>query len=106
MQSIKGLEDDHNGMFKRLEQKFGKHIKFMDLILNNLRILKPLLEGDDKGLIRTIVERCYLDENELGSSNEGWDDPIREGYKQRWKHFLRIYKTGELQDQTGNQTLG
>lgn len=63
LQSIKGLEDDNNEMFKRLEQKFGNHRKNMDLIVDDLRALKTPLEGDDKGLIRAIeiVEDCYLD---------------------------------------------
>lgn len=64
-------------MFSRLEQKYGDHSKIVDLIISDLRALKPLTEGDDKGLIKTVevVERCYLDlkkiklEAEMDSSN-------------------------------------
>lgn len=77
MQSVKGLDNDYNEMFSKLEQKYDNHRKIFDLIISDLRALKPLAEGDDKGLIKTVevVERCYLDlkkmklEAEMDSTN-------------------------------------
>ena len=77
LQSVKGLESDYNEMLRRLEQKCGNHRKIVDLIISDLRALKPLVEGNDKGLIKTVevVERCYLDlrkmnlEAEMDSTN-------------------------------------
>lgn len=77
LQAVRGLEDDYKGMFERLNQKYGNHRQLVDLIISDLRALKPLVDGDDKGLIKMIdtVERCYLDlkkmklEAEMNSTN-------------------------------------
>ena len=47
----------------RLIQKYGNQRKIVDLIISDLHALKPVADGDDKGLIKMIdtVETCYLD---------------------------------------------
>ena len=61
LQSIKVLENDYQKMFDRLSQKYGNQRKIVDLIISDLRALKPVADGDDKGLIKMIdtVETCY-----------------------------------------------
>lgn len=64
-------------MQERLDQKYGTPRKIVDLIIGDLRVLSPVSEGDDKGLIKMIetVERCFLDlrrmnlQSEINSTN-------------------------------------
>ena len=41
LQSIKGLENDYQKMFDRLKEKYGNQRKIVDLIISDLRALKP-----------------------------------------------------------------
>lgn len=70
--SVRGLENDYDAMQERLEQKYGSPRKVVDLIVGDLRALKPVSEGDDKGLIKMIetVERCFLDLKRMGLQAE------------------------------------
>ena len=50
-------------MFHRLDLKYGRPEKQADVVLNEIKKLKPIKEGDDRAFIDTvdIIENCYLD---------------------------------------------
>ena len=50
-------------MFKRLDYKYADNRKLVDVVINDLKNIKPLSDGDSKGFIDMVdkVERCWLD---------------------------------------------
>ena len=63
LRTVKGVDDDFTEMFHRLDIKYGRPEKQADAVLNEIKKLKPITEGDDRAFIDTvdIIENCYLD---------------------------------------------
>lgn len=72
LHSVKGLENDYVAMRERLNQKYGNHRKVIDLIIGDLRAMKQLSDGDDRGFLKMVktVESCYLDLKRMSLKSE------------------------------------
>ncbi|CAC5404641.1 unnamed protein product [Mytilus coruscus] len=60
---VKGVDNDFEEMFRRLDMKYGRAEKLIDHILNELKRLKKVQEGDNMKFISLVetVEKCWLD---------------------------------------------
>ena len=72
LKCVLGIENYYQEMFKRLDDKFGNNRKIVDLVINDLRALKKVTEGDGKGFVKMVerVERCYLDLKKMNLTSE------------------------------------
>ena len=63
LEIVKGVESDFDEMFKRLDEKYADNRKLVDVVINELKNIRPINEGDSKGFINLAnkVERCWLD---------------------------------------------
>ena len=66
------VQDDHNEMMLRLEQAYGNPEKQVDCILQQLKSIDRVQDGDQKNLVQMIetVETCWLDLKRLGLEAE------------------------------------
>lgn len=69
---IKGVDDDYDRMVSRLEEKYGNLTKLTEVIVHDLKKLRPVGEGDSVKLIHLInvVERSFLDLQKVGAKGE------------------------------------
>ncbi|CAC5421180.1 unnamed protein product [Mytilus coruscus] len=60
---VNGVDNDFEEMFRRLDMKYGRAEKLIDHILNELKRLKKVQEGDNMKFISVVetVEKCWLD---------------------------------------------
>ena len=63
LEVVKGVEHSFDEMIERLENKYADHRKLVDVVINDLKTIKPLEAGDSKGFAAMVdkVERCWLD---------------------------------------------
>lgn len=60
---VHGVEDDFDKMFYRLDQRYADPIRLTDCIIEQLRKLKPIPEGDTIKFIDAVnvIENCWTD---------------------------------------------
>ena len=70
--TVKGVDDDFDEMFRRLDLKFGRPEKLSDAVLNELRQITFIKDGDNRGFISMVetVENCWLDLRKAGLESE------------------------------------
>lgn len=63
LKCIAGCENNYDEMFKRLNDHYGDSRKIVDSVISELKTLKTVHEGDNKGFIRMVekVEQCWCD---------------------------------------------
>ena len=63
LDAVQGVENDYDEMFNRLDEKFGDNCKLVDTVLCELKSIKPISEGNNKGFVTMVekLERCWLD---------------------------------------------
>ena len=63
LQIVKGVEDDYDKMFQRLDKTYGDPRKFVDTIIQDIKSIRPVQNGDSKKFIAMVdvIERCWLD---------------------------------------------
>ncbi|XP_062605795.1 uncharacterized protein LOC134267606 [Saccostrea cucullata] len=69
---IKGVDNDFEEMFKRLDLKYGRPEKLADTVLADIRALKAVPEGDSTKFTEMveIVEGCWLILKRMGLEKE------------------------------------
>ena len=69
---VLGVEDDYNEMMRRLDAYYGDPCKLIDCIINDIKQLKEIPEGDNRKFIETvnIIERAFLDLKRLNLEKE------------------------------------
>ena len=69
---VTGVEDNYNEMVSRLRNEYGDPCKITDSIVNDLKSLEPVPEGNYDKLIKTVdvIERAWLDMEKLGLKSE------------------------------------
>ena len=72
LQTVKGVADDYDQMFQRLDDVFGNSRKFVDSIIYDIKSIKPVHEGDNKRFIMMvdIIKRCWLDLKRINLTEE------------------------------------
>ena len=70
--AVKGVEDDIQEMWKRLDEKYGDPAKIADAIINTIQSIKPIKEGENERFLELVdaVENGYKDLNRLGLERE------------------------------------
>ena len=60
---VKGVEDSYDAMMDRLKEKYGNPCKVTESIIREVKLLRPIPEGDSKKLVQSvnIIERAWLD---------------------------------------------
>jgi hypothetical protein len=64
--------DDYDDMMKRLDEKYGRPEKQVDSIIQQIKSINRVAEGDAKGMLHMIetVEICWLDLKRLNLESE------------------------------------
>ena len=72
LDTVKGVDNDFEEMFRRLDLKYGRPERLTDAVLSELKKLKRVPEDDTKKFINMVdvVERCWLDLKRLGLESE------------------------------------
>ena len=60
---VKNVDDDLNQMWERMDDRYGRSSKLVDAIMNEIKQLKTVPNGDSGKFIELVdtVESCYLD---------------------------------------------
>ena len=68
---VEGL-DDFDKMFKRLDETFGNSRRVIDVVVEDIRAIVPIPEGDSVGFIKMVnkIEQCFLNLDQLGLASE------------------------------------
>ena len=72
LSTVKGVDNDYDEMFCRLDLKFGRPEKLTDAVLAELKKLKRIPDNDYKKFVSTvdIIERCWFDLKRLDLESE------------------------------------
>ena len=72
LQLVQPVDDDYEEMVKRLDFKYGRPEKLVDVILNELKNLKKVDDDDSKRFVQMVdvIERCYLDLKKVNLQSE------------------------------------
>ena len=72
LEVIKGVEDDYDKMFQRLDNAYGDPRKFVDTIVHDIKSIKPIQDGDSRKFVAIVdtIERCWLDLQRMGLTEE------------------------------------
>ena len=72
LETVRGVENDYDLMIKRLDAKYGNSRRIVDNILEDLKTLKVVSEGDHRGFMNMVnkVERCWLDLKKMNLDKE------------------------------------
>ena len=70
--AIKGVEDDIQEMWKRLDEKYGDPAKVADAIIDTIQSVRPIKEGENKRFVEFVdtVENGHKDLKRLGLERE------------------------------------
>ena len=72
LDTVRGAEDDFQEMFRRLDNAYGDPRKIVDAVINDVKSLKPIADGESKRFIAMVdtVERSWLDLQRMGLAGE------------------------------------
>ena len=72
LETVKGVEDNFDEMFYRLDTTYGDPRKFVDVVVQELKSIRPIPDGDSKKFIdmANVIERCWLDLRRMDLSEE------------------------------------
>ena len=59
LDAILNVDDDINAMWSRLDEKFGKPSKLVDLIMYDFKGMKVISDGNDKKCLRIYIVHVY-----------------------------------------------
>ena len=72
LECVKGVEDSYEAMLSRLKDKYGNPCKITDSIMRDVKLLRPIPDGDPKKLVHAVnvIERAWLDMCKIGLEEE------------------------------------
>ena len=72
LSAVRGVDDDFDGMKGRLDNKYGRPDKLANAIINKLKAMKAVPEGDSNKFLELVdtVERCWLEMKRLDVKEE------------------------------------
>ena len=72
LETVRGVEDDFEEMVKRLDQRYGDPTKLADRIINEIKGIDKIPEGNNRKLIYAIntIEQCWLDMKRFNLEHE------------------------------------
>ena len=72
LEIVRNVDDNHSEMWKRLDEKYGKKSRFTDSIMNEIKSLEVVRNGDNKSFINmvSVVESGFRDLERLNLEEE------------------------------------
>jgi len=72
LEVVKNVDDNVTSMWERLEDRYGRISKITDAILYDIKMLKPLSDGEDKQFIDMVncIENSYRELDRIGMGKE------------------------------------
>ena len=72
LNAVKNIDDDIKEIWKRLDDKFGKPSVLIDIVMNDIKEIKSVKDGDMKEFIHfvEIIEKGYADLSRLSLQRE------------------------------------
>ena len=72
LESVRNVDDDVEQMLELLQEKFGRASKLADTIMNDIKHIKPVNDGDDKAFLKMVnlLENGYNDLRRIGLDRE------------------------------------
>ena len=69
---IKNVDDDIDAIWERLDDRYGKPSKLTDVIMYDIKKLKPVADGEDKKFLEFVdcIERSYRELKRVGMEAE------------------------------------
>ena len=69
---VRGVDDDIDEMWRRLDEKYGDPAKITDVIINSIQQVKAIKEGEDKRFVEfvEVIKSGYRDLLRLGLEKE------------------------------------
>ena len=69
---VRGVDDNIDEMWRRLDEKYGDPAKITDVIINSIQRVKAIKEGEDKRFVEfvEVIESGYRDLLRLGLEKE------------------------------------
>ena len=60
---VRGVEDDFDEMFRRLDQRYADPVRLTDCVIDRLKGLKPIPEGNTAKFVEAVevIEKCWTD---------------------------------------------
>ena len=71
-ETVKSVDDDINGMWKRLQEQFGAPAQVADVTMCAFQNIKPIGEGENKNFVEfiNVIDDGYRDLRKLGLEKE------------------------------------
>ena len=72
LESVRNVDDDVEQMLELLKEKFGRASKLADTIMNDIKHIKQVNDGDDKAFLKMVnlLENGYNDLRRIGLDKE------------------------------------
>ncbi|XP_068236976.1 uncharacterized protein [Palaemon carinicauda] len=72
LDTVRGADHDFDKMFERLDETFGNSRTIIDVVVEDIRSIKPISEGDSESFIRKVdkIEQCYLYLDQMSLASE------------------------------------
>ncbi|XP_068233584.1 uncharacterized protein [Palaemon carinicauda] len=72
LDTVRGADHDFDKMFERLDETFGNSRTIIDVVVEDIRSIKPISEGDSGSFIRMVdkIEQCYLYLDQMSLASE------------------------------------
>ncbi|XP_068233730.1 uncharacterized protein [Palaemon carinicauda] len=72
LDTVRGADHDFDKMFERLDETFGNSRTIIDVVVEDIRSIKPISEGDSESFIRMVdkIEQCYLYLDQMSLASE------------------------------------
>ena len=113
LEKVKNIDDDIDDMWLRLDEIYGRASKMIDVVMYDIKKLRPIKEGEDKLFIELvdIVERGYYDLKRIGAESEisnastvsTIEERLPSNIKRHWS--VRVSKKGSSLEETNKFPL-
>ena len=72
LETVKGVDNDYEEMFRRLDLKYGRPEKLVDVVISDLQGIGRVDDDNPKAFIEMVdkVEKCWLDLKKMGMESE------------------------------------
>ena len=71
-ETVRNVDTSLKEMLERLNDRFGRPSKLVDVIMNDIKNIRPVTEGDEKGFLKIVnlIENSYTDLSRINMEQE------------------------------------